>query len=62
MKEVMHMAAKVVNVKVRFKRYADNENLRYDINNGITLCCSCHSKIFGKEKEYEEYFKKLIKN
>lgn len=44
------------------ERYADNEKLRTDINNGITLCCNCHNKIFNKEKEYEEYFKKLIGN
>ena len=44
------------------ERYADNEKLRTDINNGITLCCDCHKKVFNKEKEYEEYFKKLIKN
>ena len=41
-------------------RYADNEELRTDVNNGITLCYECHKKIFGKEKEFEEYFKQLI--
>ena len=40
--------------------YADNEELRTDIDNGITLCYECHKKIFGKEKEFEEYFKQLI--
>ena len=42
-------------------RYADNEELRTDVDNGITLCYKCHKKIFGKEKEFEEYFKQLIK-
>ena len=42
-------------------RYADNEELRTDADNGITLCYECHKKIFGKEKEFEEYFKQLIK-
>ena len=42
-------------------RYADNEELRTDVDNGITLCYECHKKIFGKEKEFEEYFKQLIK-
>ena len=43
-------------------RYADNEELRTDINNGISLCYECHKKILGKEKEFEEYFKQLIQN
>lgn len=50
----------VLNVH-HIKRYADNEELRTDVNNGITLCYECHKKIFGKEKEFEEYFKQLIK-
>lgn len=49
----------VLNVH-HIERYADNKELRVDINNGITLCCNCHKKIFGKEKEYEEYFKKIL--
>ena len=44
------------------ERYADNKELRTDINNGITLCYDCHKKIYGKEKELEKYFKKLITN
>lgn len=44
------------------ERYADNKELRTDINNGITLCYDCHKKIYGKEKEFEKYFKKLIIN
>ena len=43
------------------ERYADNEKLRTDINNGITLCHWCHKEIYGKEKEFEEYFKRMIK-
>lgn len=43
-------------------RYADNEELRTDINNGISLCHECHKKILGKEKEFEEYFKQLIQD
>ena len=44
------------------EKYSENEELRTDINNGITLCHECHKKIFFKEKEFEEYFKQLIKN
>ena len=42
------------------ERYADNEELRTDVSNGITLCYECHKKIFNKEEEFEEYFKQLI--
>lgn len=34
-------------------RWADSPSLRYDINNCITLCRSCHQKIWGKEKHYQ---------
>ena len=44
------------------KRYADNEELRTDVNNGITLCYECHKKTLRKEEEFEEYFKQLIQN
>lgn len=42
-------------------KYSDNEELRTNVNNGITLCYLCHREIFNKEKEFEEYFKELIK-
>lgn len=44
------------------ERYVDNVKLRYDVNNGIVLCEKCHYKTYGKEKEFEEYFKKIIKD
>lgn len=43
------------------KRYSENEELRTEVDNGITLCCDCHRKIFDKEKEFEDYFKGIIK-
>ena len=42
------------------ERYADNEELRTDVSNGITLCYECHKKVFNREEEFEEYFKQLI--
>ena len=42
------------------ERYVDNEELRSDVSNGITLCYECHKKIFNREEEFEEYFKQLI--
>ena len=43
------------------KRYSENEELKTEVNNGITLCCDCHRKIFNKENEFEDYFKAIIK-
>lgn len=31
----------------------ERENLKYDVDNGITLCKICHEKTKWKEKEYE---------
>lgn len=42
------------------ERFADNEDLRFDINNGITLCEDCHKLTYGKEKDFEEQFKNII--
>ena len=51
----------VLNVH-HIKRYADNEELRTDVDNGITLCYECHKKTLKKEEEFEEHFKQLIQN
>lgn len=42
------------------KRWADAPLLRFDVNNGITLCLKCHKKIAGMEHLYEKMFKNLI--
>ena len=31
------------------RKWADFPHLRYDINNGITLCYGCHKRITGRE-------------
>ncbi len=36
--------------------------LKYDVDNGITLCKSYHESIYGKEEKYEKKFKKIIKH
>ena len=28
--------------------FCDNENLRFDVNNGVTLCVDCHKKLHGE--------------
>jgi len=42
-------------------RWADNHRLRYIISNGIPLCKECHQLVTGRETEYEDYFKKIVK-
>ena len=39
--------------------WKDNPDLRYDINNGITLCIDCHKKfhkLYGKENNSKFQF------
>ena len=41
---------------IKAKRYGGKNNM----GNLITLCSKCHQKTKGKEKEYEEYYFKMI--
>lgn len=43
-------------------RWADSVDLRYNINNGITLCKAHHQMIQGNERAYEAVFRKIIAN
>ena len=43
------------------KRWADAPYLRYDIDNGITLCWKCHKEITGSEAQYEPLFMDLVR-
>lgn len=43
------------------KKWSSAHSLRYDINNGITLCKRCHKSISGKEHHYEPLFIEIIK-
>lgn len=42
------------------KKFADYPNIRFDINNGITLCKDCHQKTKGKEDIFEQQFMERI--
>lgn len=43
-------------------RWADAPKLRYDVNNGITLCYHAHESVTGKENEYVVLFTKIVSN
>jgi len=42
------------------KKWSDFPTLRYEITNGITLCCACHKMVTGKEVYYEALFYKVL--
>lgn len=44
------------------KRWSSASSLRYDIENGITLCKECHKSISGKEHHFESLFLQIIRN
>lgn len=39
------------------ERWTDREDLRYDVNNGVTLCRPCHMLVTGHEAELMDRFK-----
>ena len=42
-------------------KWSSAASLRYDIDNGITLCRKCHDSVKGKESHYITYFSELIR-
>ncbi len=41
-------------------KWSDYPSMRYDINNGITLCWECHKLLFGNENSYILMCKQLL--
>jgi 5-methylcytosine-specific restriction endonuclease McrA len=44
------------------RKWSSASALRFDIDNGITLCWNCHKIVTGKEQIYEKMFEEIIKH
>jgi len=44
------------------QRWADQPYLRYDPDNGITLCYTCHKRITGSELAYAGLFAEIVRS
>ena len=44
------------------RKWSSASILRYDVQNGITLCRKCHKEITGNEQFYESLFLDILKN
>ena len=42
-------------------RWADAPHLRFDEDNGITLCWKCHKEITGHEGQYAPLFMDIVR-
>ena len=42
------------------KKWSEASTLRYDVNNGLTLCRACHDSICGMESHYEALFLEIV--
>jgi 5-methylcytosine-specific restriction endonuclease McrA len=43
-------------------KWASASSLRYETNNGITLCYPCHKQVTGHENIYENLFKEIVRH
>ena len=42
-------------------KWSSASTLRYDPDNGITLCRDCHKEVTGKESHYISYFTEKVR-
>jgi len=42
--------------------FRSHKQLRYEINNGITLCVTCHKFIFKREELFIKFFQGILEN
>ena len=43
------------------KKWSYASSLRYDVDNGITLCWDCHNEVNGKEQHFERLFMEILR-
>lgn len=55
--------SKTVKIKLHVHhivRFTDDESLRFILENGVTLCSTCHRLTYGKEGNYTELFNEIL--
>jgi 5-methylcytosine-specific restriction endonuclease McrA len=43
------------------RKWSSASTLRFDIDNGITLCAGCHKKVNKSEHYYEQLFTEIVR-